>query len=245
MNEVSFKEKLISAAGGVLAILLLVFLTRLCLHGIAGAFVMASMGASAVLIFAVPHGQLSQPWPVVAGHTLSALAGIVCARFIPQADLAAACAVGLAIGVMHVCKCIHPPGGATALTAVIGGQAVQDLGFGFMVCPVLTNALMMAALGVAINAAFPWRRYPAFLTRRSAPPASARTPTHEEVAAAVKSLDSFVDITEEDLIRLCQMLAPKFQQGHFAVEPARQAPARLTNKTDKPKTRLATSGVSR
>lgn len=244
MNEVSFKEKLISAAGGVLAILLLIFLTRLCLHGLAGAFVMASMGASAVLIFAVPHGQLSQPWPVVAGHTLSALTGIICARFIPQADLAAASAVGLAIGVMHVCKCIHPPGGATALTAVIGGQAVQDLGFGFMLCPVLTNALMMTALGVAINAAFPWRRYPAFLTRRLAP-AAAHTPTHEEVAAAVKSLDSFVDITEEDLIRLCQMLAPKFQQDRFAVEPATQAPARLTNKTDKTKTRLATSGVPR
>ena len=74
MNDVSFKEKLISAAGGVLAILLLVFLTRLCLHGIAGAFVMASMGASAVLIFAVPHGQLSQPWPVLA---LSTIAGIL------------------------------------------------------------------------------------------------------------------------------------------------------------------------
>lgn len=245
MNEVSLKEKLISAAGGVLAILLLIFLTRFCLHGMAGAFVMASMGASAVLIFAVPHGQLSQPWPVVAGHTLSALVGIVCARFIPQPDLAAACAVGLAIGVMHACKCIHPPGGATALTAVIGGQAVHELGFGFMLCPVLTNALMMTALGVAINSGFPWRRYPAFLNRRSASQAALRTPTHDEVAAAVKSLDSFVDITEEDLIRLCQMLAPKFQQGQFAVEPARRAAMSLTNKTDKTKTKLATGGVSR
>lgn len=207
LSEVSYKEKVISAAGGIIAILVLTLLTRVGLAGIGGSFVVASMGASAVLLFAVPHGQLSQPWPVIAGHGLSALTGVLCARYIGPQEVAAACAVGLSIGLMHQFKCIHPPGGATALTAVIGGKAVHDLGFGFVLFPILTNAVLMVLLAVLLNAAFRWRRYPAFLTHRPRTRAAKNEPTHEEIVAALKSLDSFVDITEDDLIRLCQILS--------------------------------------
>ena len=208
LSEVSFKEKLICTLGGALSIFALILFGRWGLDGTGGTCVIASMGASAVLLFAVPHGQLSQPWPVIAGHGFSALIGVLCARYIPHLELAGACAVGLSIGIMHQFKCIHPPGGATALTAVIGGQAIHDLGFAYVIFPILINAALMVTLAVLLNASFSWRRYPAFLTRRPAQRLPSRPgPSHEEVVAALKRLDSFVDITEDDLVRLCQMLS--------------------------------------
>ena len=67
---------------------------------------------------------------------------------------------------MHQLKCIHPPGGATALTAVLGGDAIHQLGFGFVIHPVLVNGLLMTGIAVAFNFCFGWRRYPAALGRR-------------------------------------------------------------------------------
>ena len=75
--------------------------------------------------------------------------------------LAAACAVGAAIGAMHYLPCIHPPGGATALGAVLGGDAVHQLGFQFVVMPVMLNAVTILVVALLFNAPFPRRRYPA------------------------------------------------------------------------------------
>lgn len=208
LDFVSPKEKWIAGLGGFAAILILIWVS--CGHAgfLQGPQVVASMGASAVLLFAVPQGQLSQPWPLIAGHGLSGLIGVACARWIPMPMVAAAVAVGLSIGVMHQFKCIHPPGGATALTAVMGGAAIRDLGFGFVLFPVLTNAVLMVGLAVLINLLFKWRRYPAAFSRvgRIEESAAAR-PSHEEVVAALKQMDGFIDITEEDLVRLCQLLS--------------------------------------
>jgi len=208
LDEVSPLEKLVSASGGALSIAAVLAISHHLL-GIDGApMLIASMGASAVLLFAVPHGQLSQPWPVLGGHVGAALIGVTCAQLIPQTELAAACAVGLTIAWMHQARCIHPPGGATALTAVIGGEAVRGLGYDFVWAPVLLNALTIVAFAVLFNLAFPWRRYPVHFVRRrtvtSEPFEDA--PTHQEVLDALRSLDSFIDITEEDLLRLHQML---------------------------------------
>lgn len=211
--EVSLKEKLVATFGGGLALLTLVGITTQVLSGASGTAVVASMGASAVLLFAVPHGALSQPWPVLGGHLLSAFIGVLCARSIGHPALAAACAVGFAIGAMHHFRCIHPPGGATALTAVLGGPAVQDLGFHYVLMPVMANAVAMVLLAVLINAWFPWRRYPAAFNRPAVLPPPHRPedpapPSHEEIVAALRSLDSFVDISEEDLLRLIEILPP-------------------------------------
>ena len=209
--EVSATEKIVATLGGGLSILILSMLTRWVLPEAGATAVIASMGASAVLLFAVPHGQLSQPWPVIAGHGVSALIGVTCAQHIAQPVIATACAVGLAIGAMQQLKCIHPPGGATAFTAVMGGNAIHQLGFKFALVPVLTNAVVMVMLAVVINSVFKWRRYPAILNR-SHPPLPAHSagsqplPTHEEIVAAIKSIDSFVDISEEDLILLIELL---------------------------------------
>ncbi|MDB5296908.1 MAG: hypothetical protein JWO31_2891, partial [Phycisphaerales bacterium] len=161
------REQLISAAGGFAGILL-VWAATACLAGppAAAGAVMASVGASAVLLFAAPHGPMSQPWPVLGGHALSAAVGVACHRLLPDPRLAAPAAVGLAIGVMYYARCLHPPGGATALAAVLGGPAVHALGYRYVLAPVLLDAGVVLAAGVLVNAPFPRRRYPAALARR-------------------------------------------------------------------------------
>jgi CBS-domain-containing membrane protein len=211
LDEVSLKEKLISAVGGFVAILGVLAVSELAL-GLEGAeMLIGSMGASAVLLFAVPHGPLSQPWAALAGHLVSAFIGVTCAMLVSPTELAAALAVALAIGVMHLCRCIHPPGGATAITAVIGGSAVTDLGYAFVWRPVMLNALTIALVAVLFNALFPWRRYPAHLVRRRriamATVGEPGLPSHEEVVAALRSLDSFIDVSEDDLVHLYRILS--------------------------------------
>ena len=210
--EVSAAEQFIAAVGGGLSILTLICFSFWALPGAGATAIITSMGASAVLLFAVPHGPLSQPWSVIGGNGISAVIGVACAYFIPYPHVAAGCAVGLSIWAMAQLKCLHPPGGATAFTAVMGGSAIHNPGFRFVLFPVLTNAVVMLLLALLINRVFKWRRYPAILNQPAQPPPppspeDARPPTHEEVLAALKSLDSFVDISEPDLIRLTQLLS--------------------------------------
>lgn len=204
LDPVSQKEKVISALGGFVGILLLILSTSYVLGTRDSGMVIASMGASAVLLFAVPHGQLSQPWPVLAGHVLSALIGVTCARWIPHTWLAAACAVGLAIGAMHHLKCIHPPGGATALMTVLGGEKIHELGYWFVLCPVLLNALIIVGVAILFNYPFQWRRFPAALIPKKK---AAQAIPHDRVVEALRSVDSFVDITEEDLVKIVEILS--------------------------------------
>lgn len=224
IDEVSRKEKLVSAFGGFVAILLIIEVSQRVLGLRDSSMLIASMGASAVLLFAVPHGQLSQPWPVLNGHLVSAFIGVTCAMVIPQRELAAACAVGLAIAAMHELKSVHPPGGATALTAVIGGPGVIELGYSFVWRPVLLNAVIITVVAVAYNWFFAWRRYPNQLQRTPSSVVnsnlvasgsattgiavtSPKSPTHEEVMDALRSIDSFIDISEADLLRLHHLLS--------------------------------------
>ena len=209
LSAVSHKEKIVSALGGLLSILITMWISVQALHTPVAMGVIASMGASAVLLFAVPHGQLSQPWPVIAGHGFSALLGVACAKWIHPPELAAACAVGLAIVAMHQLKCIHPPGGATALTAALGSQTGVGMGFTFVLFPVLVNALTMVGIAVLFNAVFKWRRYPAFFNHPKPAAAGQEEPSHEEIVKALRSLDSFVDVTEDDLIRIVKILSQR------------------------------------
>lgn len=212
LDVVSAREKALSAVGGFGGLLAVFAVSHHLLDRQGAAMLLGSIGASAVLLFAVPRGQLSQPWPLLGGHLLSATIGVTCARFIGSQELAAACAVGLAIAAMHQLKAIHPPGGATALTAVMGGSAVRSMGYGFVFQPVLLNVVVMLIFAVAFNALLPWRRYPAALNR-SVGPAPISAPEHEEVLAALRRVDSFVDITEADLIALHRLLNAERRSG--------------------------------
>ena len=220
IDDVSAKERVVASSGGVIAILLVLVMSEHVLGLEGGAVLIGSIGASAVLLFAVPHGQLSQPWPVFGGQVLSAIVGVTCGRLIEPRELAAACAVGIAIGVMHTAKCVHPPGGATALAAVTSGPAVTELGYGFVIRPVLVNTVTILVVAVAYNAFFVWRRYPAALVPPSDAVRRATGPTHDQVREAMREIESFVDVTEEDLLRLHDLLTRAEQRTAHSAGPS-------------------------
>ncbi|MEG8053634.1 HPP family protein [Sphingomonas aerolata] len=105
--------------------------------------IVAPLGASAVLVFAVRSSPLAQPWPVIGGNTLSAAIGVAAFQLIPDARLAAGVAVGAAILAMSLLRCLHPPGGGAALTAVIGGPGIHAAGYAFALVPVALNSVVL------------------------------------------------------------------------------------------------------
>ncbi|HEY0335618.1 MAG TPA: HPP family protein [Stenotrophomonas sp.] len=235
-NTTSHAEKCISALGGLLGIVAVYGMTHWAfdagfIASPGGLAMLASMGATAVLLFAVPQGALSQPWAVLGGHLVSAFIGVSVEKVMPGHVLAPAIAVGLAVGAMHYLRCIHPPGGATALAAVIGNDAVHALGYGYLITPVGISVLSMLLMAVAFNGLFPWRRYPAHLHRRRqvspiAEPGRRRFDlTQEDFSAAMEQLNSYVDITEENLTELLELAKQHAERN--VVHPARIEAGRI------------------
>lgn len=216
-NTTTHAEKWISGAGAFLGILAVyaviheVFPQGLAGAGPAGAIMLASLGASAVLLFAVPHGALSQPWAVAGGHLISAAIGVSCQKLFPGHAWTPALAVGAAVGAMHYLRCIHPPGGATAMAAVIGGEELHALGYHYLIEPVGVSVVAILLVAVVFNAPFPWRRYPLHLHRRrqamvDVPAAQRRFElTQEDFSAAMAELNSYVDVPEEQLTELLEL----------------------------------------
>ncbi|MCG6939812.1 MAG: HPP family protein [Thiohalocapsa sp.] len=200
-------ERWLSMAGGLLGIALIYWTSALLAPASATVLVVASMGASAVLVFGVPHGPLSQPWPVLGGHVLSGLIGVTVAQQVHPVALAAPLAVGLAILVMHYTRSLHPPGGATALTAVLSSSAATPIGYAFVLTPVLLNAVVIVTVGTLFNFPFAWRRYPAVLAARTEPkdtPADAEVEglAEDDLLFALRQMGSFIDASEHDLLRI-------------------------------------------
>jgi CBS-domain-containing membrane protein len=105
------QEHIVSAIGSFVGIFLVTLVSYSVVHSSDAPFVVASMGAGAVLVFTVPHGPLSQPWPLFGGNIISAFVGVTCYRIFPNLFIAAGCAVGLVIAVMHLWGCQYPPWG--------------------------------------------------------------------------------------------------------------------------------------
>ena len=212
-DSVSHRERLASALGGFIGIWTIIYISYQFLDNTGAALIVASMGASAVLVFGVPHGKLSQPWALLGGHFISACIGVTIARHVTDMNIAAALAVGLAIGVMHSLRCLHPPGGASALAAVVSGPAVHELGYQFVLTPVMLNAVIIFVMAIAINAFFPWRRYPAglkSLTSRTEPdqqqPLNRQTDVQvSDIRYAIEKMDLMVDVTDDDLSKIYLM----------------------------------------
>ena len=206
-SNTSRSEKIVATIGGSLGISITYLISYLILDAESAAVIVPSMGASAVLLFAVPHGALSQPWSLFMGHLVSAFIGVSCYIVIPDIIIAAGLAVGLSIGAMHLLNCIHPPGGATALAAVIGGSAIHDLGFMYILMPIYINVLVIFIIAVVFNSAFAWRRYPMCMMRftehkQTEEPASHSPVLETHIEQAIKDMDIVIDVTAEDLNRL-------------------------------------------
>ncbi len=199
------KEKFISFAGGFISIYLIYLVTEKILGIDDAIYIIPSMGATAVLLFAAPNVQFSQPWNVFGGHIVSAIVGVACYQLIPDSHIAAAASVGLAIWAQYYLRCLHPPGGATALAAVIGSSQIHDLSYLYVITPVLVNTLVMLVFAVAFNALFSWRNYPASLAKIASSPnkTDIYSPIkHEDFVFALSQIDSMVDISEAELLKI-------------------------------------------
>jgi len=227
LAPVSHGERIVSAIGGFIAILSIFVVSRWFVGSAGAGILVASMGASAVLLFAVPHGQLSQPWAVLGGHAISAIIGVTCAQVIANEILAASAAVGLAIGAMYYLGCIHPPGGATALSAVVGGETVHALGYQFVITPVLMNVVIILVIAVSFNYLFSWRRYPVHLHKTKTVRIEANGDietgeiSHGDFVYALSQIDSFVDVNEDELLRIYKLATNRSRYGHLDIDEIR------------------------
>lgn len=197
-------ERIKSCVGALLGLFLTEWLCRQAL-GAFNPWFIAPMGASAVLLFAVPSSPLAQPWSIIGGNLVSAVVGVACARWIPDPGLAAAVAVSLAIAAMFALRCVHPPGGAVAVTAVFGGAAVTKLGFAFAVFPVAVNSMLLLVVALIFNNAMR-RRYPhrpheqGNIHRTADPmPADRIGFNRADLDAVLAARGEFLDIDPEDL----------------------------------------------
>ncbi len=201
----SGRERALGAAGALCGLLLSAALSHVLLGSVQVWFV-APMGASAVLLFAVPSSPLAQPWSILGGNLVAAMVGVALARWVEPPMLAGALAVALAIALMFPLRCLHPPSGAVALTAVFGGPAVSRLGWHFVLQPVLLNSLLLLLAALVFNNAF-GRRYPhgpASPAHGTAdpPPSQRGGLSRDDLGQALREHAQLLDIDEDDMVEL-------------------------------------------
>lgn len=166
--------------------------------------IVASMGASAVLVFVRPASPFSQPWPVIGGNIIAALAGLLAGRLTGSPVLGCALAVGLAIAGMSVARALHPPGGGTALFYALGASGADAWGWYFLT-PLVVNVLLLAASGWLYNnlTGHSWpHRMEVPVPPRMAdglPPVS-----REHVEAVLADWTEAIDVDEDDLLAFIQ-----------------------------------------
>ncbi|MGB5885455.1 MAG: HPP family protein [Acinetobacter venetianus] len=198
------KERILSGVGALCGLAISSLISWYVLGGI-NAWYIAPMGASSVLLFAVPNSPLAQPWNVIIGNILAGVIGVTCTQLLADSTTAFSLAVGFAIFMMMTTDSLHPPSGAVAITAVLGGDAVHRLGFNFILYPVLLNSILLLVFAVFFNRLI-GRHYPltAHLNERSKDP----TPTQKvsiqpkDIEYALDHHTELLDISQYDLEKI-------------------------------------------
>jgi CBS domain-containing membrane protein len=164
-------------------------------------FIVAPMGACAVLLFAVPASPLAQPWPVLGGNLVSTTIGLAAHWVVDDVLLAAALGVGTAIGAMMLLGCLHPPGGACALLAATATPAIHEQGLLFVLTPVAVNTVVLLLVAIAVNN-LSGRRYPHRPAAPASPAAVALGITAPDVEQAMKRLADRLDVLPADIVSI-------------------------------------------
>jgi CBS domain-containing membrane protein len=168
-------------------------------------WIVAPMGATAVLLFAAPASPLAQPYPVVVGNVVSTLVGVAAGKLVGDVTLAAAVAVGVAIPVMMLLRCVHPPGGACALFTAVGGAAVAEHGWAFALWPVGVDTVVLLLVAALVNN-LTGRPYPHVpeppRSGPDVPPTERVGLQAEDVTAAMQRLDRGLDVLPGDVLAL-------------------------------------------
>lgn len=211
VDPLSLKEKLINALAAMFAICILGLTLKFLPHKNFIIPLIASMGASAFLLFVVPHSPMAQPWPLIGGHLISAIVAITISHVTKNAIIASACIVGASLFAMQICNCLHPPGAATALAAM-AGTFPQHIDVQLIIYMVLGNALTLLLMAYIINNLILKRRYPMVKSHH---------PHHEQfqqnysensctleitdIRWALGQMDGIVDVSEEDLVDIYEL----------------------------------------
>lgn len=195
--KVDARERVRVVVGAVFGIGLTAVLGHWLADDALSVWLVAPMGASAVLVFGVPTSPMAQPWAVVGGNTIAAAVGVACVHFVPDIHLAAALAVALAIGAMFLLGCLHPPGGASALLMVL----TQTGDPAAIVFPVLANALALTVAGVLYNS-LTNRAYPHALAPAPNAAAPASRFSQADLDFALARFNQVLNVSREDLEQL-------------------------------------------
>lgn len=214
----SHSEKYIAVIGIFLSMAGCYLITESSLSVASTHLFVASMAASSVLLFALPHGAVSQPWPLVAGHLSAAVLGVTCYQVLGNTLISASIATSVSVLIMYYCRCLHPPAAATAFLAVTSGNDVHALGYDFVWLVIAANITCLLAIAVTYNGLFHWRRYPAhvFKTPEIQPSYLVNNEnidrnhqiqnniglTLEDITAALEQENSFIDATSEYLLHI-------------------------------------------
>ncbi|MBS1141195.1 MAG: hypothetical protein H6R13_2648 [Proteobacteria bacterium] len=206
------RERWLSALAGLLGIMLMQGILTVLPAEQGISYLLAPLGASSVILFALPHSPLAQPWSLAGGLFISALVGHFCGLWITPAFLAIGIALGLAIWLTAWLRCIHPPGGAMA---VVFALSAQQHSTSLLTALLNVGAALMAVL--VVNNLIPGRRYPQCL-----PPTQVakkdrpvrRSIRHEDIQHALEQLDTYLDISEEDLVRIYDLATSHAHQRH-------------------------------
>ncbi|KAA0087947.1 HPP family protein [Paraburkholderia sp. T12-10] len=197
--SVSWRKRLRSCFGALLGIAA----TGASMHWLLGPqaqipFLIAPMGASAVLLFGVPASPLAQPWSFIGGNLVAATVGVLSAMWIGDPILAAALALAAATCVMFALRCIHPPSGAVALTAVLGGPAIHALGLRFVLEPVALQSLVLLASAIVYHTVT-GHRYPHVARPAAHTAPGAAGVTRADLEAIVRERGELIDVAADDL----------------------------------------------
>ena len=159
--RVSNEEILWSWIGAFLGIAAVAWVNHLFFEGLDLSLMIGSYGASAVLVYGAVRSPLAQPRNLIGGHVLSAIVGVLCWKLLSQNMwLAESVAVATSIALMHATRTLHPPGGATALIAVIGSPEIHRMGYLYVLIPATIGPLILLAVALLVNNVPASRRYP-------------------------------------------------------------------------------------
>jgi len=158
---VDYKEQFWSFIGSFVGIGILAYIQSLHFKGNDAVYLIGSFGASSVLVYGIIQSPFSQPRNLVGGHLISALVGVTIHKIVPDIIwIAAPMAVSFSIILMQITKTLHPPGGATALIAIIGSDKIKSLGYMYLFSPVLIGVLILLFTALIFNNMTPSRTYP-------------------------------------------------------------------------------------
>ncbi|BFM41869.1 HPP family protein [Flavobacterium sp. CFS9] len=162
---IDFKEHFWSFLGSFVGIGILAYLESIHFGGSDLVYLIGSFGASSVLIYGIIQSPFSQPRNLIGGHLISAIIGVSVNKLVPDIVwIAAPLAVSLSIIFMQITKTLHPPGGATALIAVTASPQIKNLGYMYVLSPVLVGVLILFVTALIFNNMTSSRIYPSHST---------------------------------------------------------------------------------